>query len=189
MNDTFLAANDSRGPWMQTHSGAHVHLLTPEVDEIRLLDIAHALSRIPRFTGHTRGHYAYSVAQHSVWVAETVPGPMALAALLHDAHEAYLGDIATPVKLAINMVVRPWFDPVAALKNHIQCVIHAKFRLPFPLHTKVAEIVHEADIAALEFERAVALEMTSGIALSPDEAKALFLDCFRWSGGYLHARS
>jgi hypothetical protein len=81
---------------IQTHSGALVAPMNPDPATLTLPDIAHALSHICRFTGHTRTFY--SVAEHSVRVARLVPPEDRLAALLHDATEAYLCDIATPVK-------------------------------------------------------------------------------------------
>lgn len=89
-------------PWMITRSGRWVRLDKPEVESIDVDDIAIALSRIHRFTGHTD----YSVAAHSLYVADLVherhhDPALYLGALLHDAHEAYIGDIATPVKVLI----------------------------------------------------------------------------------------
>lgn len=71
-------------------------LLRPDPDSICIQDIAHALSLTNRFTGHT--HVPYSVAQHSHTVSMGLP---TLAAHLHDAHEAFLGDISTPLKRAV----------------------------------------------------------------------------------------
>ncbi|WP_058634323.1 HD domain-containing protein [Aureimonas ureilytica] len=92
-------------PWMQTLSGDSFVLRQPHVTTAMLTgEIATALSRIPRFNGHTI--QAYSVAQHSVLCAEAAEddtGDLELAAfcLLHDAHEAYTGDITTPMVAAI----------------------------------------------------------------------------------------
>lgn len=64
--------------------------------EINIWDIAHPLSQICRFTGHSPFHY--SVAQHCCLLAQRVPEELKLQALLHDAAEAYLNDIAGPIK-------------------------------------------------------------------------------------------
>lgn len=61
-----------------------------------LSDIATALSRMPRYAGHTR--QPYSVAQHSLMVASLVPEEHRAQALLHDASEAYLMDMPSPIK-------------------------------------------------------------------------------------------
>jgi 5'-deoxynucleotidase YfbR-like HD superfamily hydrolase len=83
--------------WILTYSGRRVEPLSPRVDDIAIIDIAHALSQQCRWTGHTSEFY--SVAQHSVMVADLVTNPeWKLHALLHDASEAYLCDIAKPVK-------------------------------------------------------------------------------------------
>ena len=87
--------------WIPTFSGRVFDLENPSADVVHIDDIAHALAYQCRFNGHCREFY--SVAQHSVLVADIVaerggkPGGE-LAALLHDAAEAYLGDIVAPLK-------------------------------------------------------------------------------------------
>ena len=104
-----LEAAGDRGPAITCHpSGRLFYPLMPEEADVRLDDIVHALSHINRFNGHTST--PYSVAQHSYLVASLmedwilrgaqVSGGRALvkAALLHDAAEAYIGDISSPIK-------------------------------------------------------------------------------------------
>jgi 5'-deoxynucleotidase YfbR-like HD superfamily hydrolase len=82
--------------WMQTHTGKRFTPLNPRAEDIDIEDIAHALSNMCRFGGHTREFY--SVAQHSVLASELVPEHLQLAALMHDASEAYLVDVPRPIK-------------------------------------------------------------------------------------------
>jgi hypothetical protein len=98
--------------WIQTHSGRNFAYQNPRADQIQIEDIAISLARQPRYLGHTVGKRAYSVAQHSVhccdWVTYVCKdGPaitreekkrLMLGALLHDAHEAYTGDLPSPLK-------------------------------------------------------------------------------------------
>ena len=79
-----------------THSGCVVDVLNPHPEDIDIEDIAHALSNLCRWAGHSR--YYYSVAQHSVIVSHHVPPEYALWGLLHDAAEAYLMDMPSPIK-------------------------------------------------------------------------------------------
>lgn len=92
--------------WMITNTGREHHLLgiAQQFNAPAIEEIAHALAQINRFTGHTKR--PYSVAEHSLLVcsiaANEGASPMAqLAALLHDAHEAFTGDVSSPVKWAI----------------------------------------------------------------------------------------
>jgi len=90
---------ETRTGWMMTKSGRAFFPLAPRVGEAAITDIAHALSMICRYGGHALKFY--SVAEHSVHVARAVGAvePEAtLEALLHDATEAYLGDMIWPLK-------------------------------------------------------------------------------------------
>lgn len=82
--------------WIQTFTGRKIYPLNPDPESFCVEDIAHALANLCRFTGHTKEFY--SVAQHSCLVHDNVPPEYRLEALFHDAAEAYLADIATPVK-------------------------------------------------------------------------------------------
>jgi hypothetical protein len=82
-------------PSIQTFSGISFNFITGG-NTVLIDDISHALANICRFGGHTRKFY--SVAQHSVMVSYIVPAPLALWGLLHDAAEAYMGDMTRPLK-------------------------------------------------------------------------------------------
>lgn len=85
-----------RGSWMQTFTGRQFFPLDPAADEVDPSDIAHALSLICRYGGHTLRFY--SVAEHCVLMSHAVADEHALWALLHDATEAYVGDMVRPLK-------------------------------------------------------------------------------------------
>jgi hypothetical protein len=91
--------------WIQTYTGRAIYFdRPPRADEIDFNDIAVALSRTCRFNGHSR--VFYSVAQHSCLVALHQSDPeLFLPALLHDAHEAYVGDVVTPLKNELSYAV------------------------------------------------------------------------------------
>lgn len=82
--------------WIQTFSGRKFFPLNPFLDSIVIQDIAHALSMQCRFTGHTK--FFYSISQHSVLVSYLCDPIDSLWGLLHDSSEAYLTDLASPLK-------------------------------------------------------------------------------------------
>lgn len=86
-------------PWTGTNSGNKIDLIDPQLDQITINDIASSLSKICRFNGQIK-HF-YSVAEHSIYVASLVPERLKLQALLHDAAEAYICDIPTPLKVLL----------------------------------------------------------------------------------------
>lgn len=88
--------SDRHGDFIITYTGKRFYPLDPRSEDIDIIDIAHALSMLNRFTGHT--NFPYSVAQHSVIVSYAVAPGDALGGLLHDASEAYVNDLARPLK-------------------------------------------------------------------------------------------
>lgn len=85
-------------PAIQTVSGGYFNFMDPDASVIHPEDIAHALSRIARFNGHTLGNIPYNVAQHSVHACEQALPGYKFEALMHDAPEYVLGDVASPLK-------------------------------------------------------------------------------------------
>lgn len=109
--------NEFGGHWVTTYTGKKFHFLDPQPDEVDIVDIAHSLSITTRFGGQCREFY--SVAEHSIRVAEIVPQEYKLLALLHDASEAYLPDLPRPIKAEI-----PRFK---AIETTILAAILSKF--------------------------------------------------------------
>jgi len=81
---------------IQLMSGRMLDFKDPKPDQFTIEDIALGLSRQPRFGGHTKAFY--SVAQHCVHLAQVVPKGYKMQALMHDASEAFMGDMSTPLK-------------------------------------------------------------------------------------------
>lgn len=140
-----------RGPWLQSLTGKRVHVLDPRPEEISLRDIAGHLAKVNRFGGATC--WPYSVAQHCVEVAKIVAEPYRIYALLHDAHEAYLGDRLTPIKWAMRDLAPRGVDPFVVLADQFDAAIHARFGLAWPLSSDAAEAVKAADLTLLATER------------------------------------
>lgn len=82
--------------WIQTRSGRKFDFSNPSLDQIDIGDIAWALSGLPRFVAQS--DTLYTVAEHSLAISRAVPAGMAIEGLLHDAAEAYTGDIPAPLK-------------------------------------------------------------------------------------------
>lgn len=160
--------------WMTTHTGKKFHYRAPSLDEISIWDIAHHLSLICRFVGAVSQFY--SVAEHSIRVAALVPQEHKLAALLHDAAEAYIGDISRPVKSTYKL---------KEVEDVILKAISKKFRVDFS-----SPYIREADDILLATEARDLMPYTDGwaklptplinriIPISPKEAELSFLQVY-----------
>lgn len=144
-------------PWMQTLTGKAVDILDPTPDQIDPQDIAVALERIPRFNGHTTGR-VWSIARHSHLVANLLPHiaedpdpGLRLAALLHDAHESYIGDPIAPLKAAFVKLLG--FDPFKRLEGPLIKAIRIRFGLPETLPEAWTGAIRQADLTALHIEK------------------------------------
>lgn len=103
------------GDWIQTFSGIQFFPLDPRPEDIKIEDIAHALSNQCRFSGHVKNFY--SVGQHSVLCSRVCEEPNKLWALIHDASEAFLVDLPRPVKRS------PGFIPYLEAEERLMAVI------------------------------------------------------------------
>lgn len=117
----------SKGYWIETFSGVRFDLIEPKEDDILIEDIAHALSNLCRFSGHTK--VFYSVAQHSLMLCDLVEEKYRLQALLHDASEAYLSDIPSPLKF--------YLPEYRKIEDNLIKLIFRKFKTEYPISSHV----------------------------------------------------
>lgn len=123
-------ADARKGTWVQTFTGRAFWPLDPRPEELFIEDIAHALSHVCRYGGHVRRFY--SVAQHSVLAAQAAPPEFALEALLHDASEAYIGDMVSPLKRMI-----PAFQEI---EDGIMRAVAQRYGIPASMSPEVKAI-------------------------------------------------
>ena len=122
-----------------TNSGRLVSLIHPRVEQIHLADIAHHLSFINRWIGASE--IPVSVASHSLFVANLVaktnPGA-GLNGLMHDAAEAYTGDISRPLRKILG-------SSISDIEHNLNRVIYEKFDLIYPMSPGIQELVQSCD--------------------------------------------
>lgn len=162
-------------PIIQCRSGHYFDFLNPDQSFVLVDDIAHALSMQCRFTGHTERFY--SVAEHSVHCSYIVPPEDALAALMHDAAEAFIGDIAKPLKMLLPDYQR--------IEKQVERAVFNKLEIQYPF----PDSVKKADVEMLFVEQRDAMlskdlwASTEGVGMpdvklhfwDPSEAKTQFL--------------
>lgn len=138
--------------WQRMLSGRRLNLLDPTPVDIEIEDIAHGLARVARWNGQTEGEFAFSVAQHSLFV-EAIAVALRpnlsrqgrLTALLHDAAEYVMGDLITPFKTAIGLNYRD-------LEEQLQRCVHIRFGLRPLIPKQQAQIIKRADRIAAYHE-------------------------------------
>lgn len=140
---------------MWTASGRQIDLMEILPTDIELWDIAASLSMQARFLGHTAGlrrrhaplhQRFYSVAQHCLQVSLRCPPEYALEGLMHDAAEAYMGDITRPMKRVIDRLAP---GALQAIERQIEQAIALQFHLTYPW----PEAVHAADDLCCRIEK------------------------------------
>lgn len=166
-------------PCITTHSGRQVSLLNPQPSQIDIGDIAHGLAYQCRFNGQTSRFY--SIAQHSLMVAAMLPDHLRLVGLLHDAAEAYVGDVVQPLKLLL-----PDFQ---AIEQRFTQAIGIRLGINLDHHPDVKQ----ADLIALATEKRDLLPrercdwaLLKGIRplgrltlpMTPEQAEATFMRTF-----------
>jgi 5'-deoxynucleotidase YfbR-like HD superfamily hydrolase len=165
--------------YVSTFLGNRFYPLAPRIDRVAIEDIAHGLAYQCRFNGQTSQFY--SVAQHSLIVASLVPTDLRLAALLHDAAEAYLGDMVKPLK-----VLMPQF---AAIEDQVTAIIAAAFGIDFSHYAPIkrADLIalatEKRDLMPHSTERWAYLDAIQPlpqaiVAMNPAQAKSAFLAAF-----------
>lgn len=138
--------------WIQTHSGKKFYPLEPRAKDVCIEDIAHALALKCRFNGQCKTFY--SIAQHSVFVSQFCKSNRTKkAALLHDAAEAYLADIPSPVKKRL----RYW----KSVEENVTKAIFKKFRITYPYPDEVYE--RDLDMLYVEQEQLMRKQMDWGL--------------------------
>jgi hypothetical protein len=121
--------------YITTYTHERIDPMNAKPSQIHVADIAHSLARTCRYNGHVSGFL--SVARHSLWVSQrlVVTGhrDLALAGLLHDAAEAYLGDVPRPLKY------RPEMAGYRDAEARLERVIALRFWLTYPMPEAVAK--------------------------------------------------
>lgn len=145
-----------RGDWMQTFTGRQFYPLDPQQYDIDIVDIAHALSMLCRYNGHVERFY--SVAEHCIHLSYAVAPEHALWALLHDATEAYVGDMIRPLKRSMPDYVAAEDRIMMAISLRFgltggQRVVHDQYRLGEMVGLVMPPEVKAADTAILLDER------------------------------------
>ncbi len=171
----------TENPWKLTRKGFAVDLMDPKPETISPGDIAGSLALQCRWGGHTKSFF--SVAQHCVHVAEVVVllaqtegypdelvSKLRIAAVLHDAHEAYTGDISTPVKRVLG-------PAVADLERRLDSAIAERFGIDPDMMRH--EIVKEADRILLVTEYRDLMPQHANIAWLPSD-RCLMRRLERW---------
>lgn len=136
-------------PTILTSKGTYFDFATPAKSQIDVEIIAHALANLCRFTGHCREFY--SVAQHAVVVSYLTPSEFAYEGLHHDDAEAFVGDMASPLKKMI-----PGYK---VIEQYIEAEVFRRMGMP----AKLPPQVKAADLVALRTEQRDLMHIDGGL--------------------------
>lgn len=129
---THNVIDEERGQWVFTHTGAPFFIFTPRAEDIEVQTIAQSLSKQCRYNGHLKDSNSFcSVAQHSVNVSLYKPDIHPREKLLHDAPEAWIGDLVRPLKRMLK--------DYSAIEERIEKAVCERFGLVWPLPIEVLE--------------------------------------------------
>lgn len=124
---------------INTKSGIQIDLRNPTPERIHIQDIMYGLSNIVRFGGQME--HAYTVAQHSCLVCFLAPEDLKFEALMHDAAEAYIGDVIKPLKIMLG-------EAYSEIERRFEAAIFSKFNI----NPERVKLVKPYDMRASEIE-------------------------------------
>ncbi|MEM9734373.1 MAG: HD family hydrolase [Pseudomonadota bacterium] len=138
--------------WQRMLSGRRLDLLDPSPLDVELEDIAHGLARVARWNGQTAGEHAFSVAQHSILVAQIVGHLLGkkkresqLYALVHDAPEYVIGDMISPFKSVMGGAYKD-------VEARLAAAIHLRLGLAATPPAALKKTIKKADQILAYFE-------------------------------------
>lgn len=179
--------------WMETYTGCMFSVTMPDLKDINIFDVAHALSYKCRYNGHTRDFF--SVSEHCVTLAylarhHGLPVDVQFQLLMHDAGETYLPDVPRPIKHLFPDLIR------------IEKVMDGMVRQRFGLSDLVPKIVKEWDSRILRDERRCVMMPSTNVwqidsleplrvqleCWEPRTAETHFLQAYQTIGKEFHKR-
>lgn len=138
--------------WQRMLSGRRLDLLDPSAIDIEISDIARGIACVARWNGQTKGEHAFSVAEHSLIVADicvdmlpNISPKLEMMALLHDASEYVIGDMISPFKNALGLDYRQFED-------RLEIAIHIRFGLSAKPTIQEKKLIKQADLACAYYE-------------------------------------
>lgn len=161
-------------PFIQTFTGRKFYFLHIRPEDICIEDIAHALSNICRYSGQCK--VFYSVAEHSIKCCEKGSDWLCqMWGLLHDASEAYIGDIPGPFKTRLLMSTQLTHEKIDTYEELIAKAVAEKFNLPWPIPKEV----HRTDKELLDEEMEILWGNKPITTMTPEYAERAFLSYFK----------
>ncbi|MBL1419204.1 MAG: HD family hydrolase [Alphaproteobacteria bacterium] len=147
-----MSKKTQKRAWQRMLSGRRLDLLDPSAVDIEISDIARGIACVARWNGQTKGDHAFSVAEHSLIVADIcvdmlpdISPELELMALLHDASEYVIGDMISPFKNALGVDYRQF-------EERLEAAIHIRFGLRAIPSVKDKKLIKKADLACAYYE-------------------------------------